>query len=310
VTEDLGFSADLRPDRKDVLLEAARRIDALAGHLGDRDPDGPDTRYGDLLRTFADEVVEFGPYPDIHEVPILELPNVDRTSAAWKAAAEQEFTFWWVRIPLLLFPRRDWSFSRLEVRVAFNPDEPTPQHRPRAFDIMPNRRFDTIMEVGSDLTIRIGADGRLTANAADLPVAAAGLPIDAQVGAGVDADARANLHLINTPTRYRVVAARVHHTDVGLDKVFWRLDGPEFFQADPPQLIVVLQVPKSAATVEMVGVMQAYRRFTLFPTRLQALIRELPAALRAFFTQGAPISARIRYDLGPAVARATAGGTP
>jgi hypothetical protein len=83
--------------------------------------------------------------------------------------------------------------------------------------------------------------------------------------------------------------------------VFWRLDGGEFFRESPPQLIVIVQVPRGCTNPEMLGVMQAYRRFNLFPAGLQAAIRQLPEALRAFFSQGAPIRATARYDLAPAV---------
>jgi hypothetical protein len=278
-------------------------LDALAGHLGD-EPAGAvhgASDFGDLVRGLVEDTAEFGTYPDIYPIPVLDLPYVDRTSPAWKAALEDGFTFWWLRIPLVLFPRRDWAFNRLEVRIEFNPQEPDPQLRPKAFDILPNRRFDTIMKAGAQISVTVGADGRFAVNTGNFALDVGG--VSASVGAGVRAGASIGGELGFTAMPYRAVAARVDHTNEGLERVFWRLDGAEFFQENPPQLIVILQVPRGCVSPEMLAVMQAYRRFNLFPAGLQAAIRQLPEALRVFFSQGAPIGATAKYQLTPTIPR-------
>jgi len=296
--DELDFSAELTDARTSILMDAARRVDALAGHLGDEhgsDP-APD-QFGDLLRRLTEDSVEFGAFPDVLPVPILDLPNADRTSVAWQAALDDGFTFWWVRLPVLLFPRKGWGFTRLEMRIEFNPDEPEPRHRPRAFDILPNRRFDTLVSAGVELDVGVGADGHFSVRPGELPLpgGSAGGAVAVGIGAAVRLDV--------VPIRLRMTKARVNHTAEGLDKVFWRLDGAEFFAENPPQLIVILQVPREAEFVQIRAIMRAYRRFTFFPAGLQAMIRQLPAALRTFFSEGAPIGAAVRFDLTPIVRR-------
>ena len=117
------------------------------------------------------------------------------------------------------------------------------------------------------------------------------------VGAGASAKARIGGEVGVGPLAVRMVAARVDHTAEGLEKVFWRLDGAEFFEENQPELVVVLQVPKGVETFDVVGVLQAYRRFNLFPAGLQAAVRQLPEALRVFFSGGAPLSAQTTYAL-------------
>lgn len=297
--DDLEFSGAVVADRAALLLDAARRIDALSAHLGETADADPDAGYGELVRGLAEDVAEFGEFPDIHPVPLLELPDADRTSAAWQAAQDAEFTFWWIRLPLLLFPRRGWAFTRLEVRAEFNAGEPDPARKPKVFDILPNRRFDTIMRAGVELSVGLGADGRFSAGTGAVP----GIPLEA----GVDAEAGVKVNLAITPVRYRMAASRVDHSAEGLSKVFWRLDGAEFFQENPPQLIVILQVPKAAEGVELQAVLRAYRRFALFPAGLRAMVLELPDALRTFFRGGAPIQAVARYDLSPATGNGARG---
>ncbi|NUR69726.1 MAG: hypothetical protein HOU81_02810 [Hamadaea sp.] len=305
-SDDLDFSADLTEDRTAVLLDAARRVDALSGHLGPGADD--DSEFGALLRTLNEDAVEFGSFPDVLPVPILDLPNADRTSPAWRAALDDGYTFWWIRLPILLFPRRGWGFTRLEMRVEFNPDEPDPRRRPRAFDILPNRRFDTIVSAGGEFHVGVGADARLAVKVPTIPLdaigALAGVPLPLAAGGKAQADAGASVDVALAPVRFRMTAARVDHTAEGLEKVFWRLDGAEFFAEDPPQLVIILQVPRGVESVQMRAVMRAYRRFTFFPAGLQSMIRELPSALRAFFSQGAPVGDTRSYDLTPAVRHA------
>ncbi|MCP2324090.1 hypothetical protein HDA40_002597 [Hamadaea flava] len=302
-SDDLDFSADLTEDRAAVLLDAARRVDALSGHLGATGE--ADNEFGDLLRALNEDSVEFGSFPDVLPVPILDLPNADRTSAAWRAALEEGYTFWWIRLPILLFPRRGWGFTRLELRVDFNPDEPDPRRRPRAFDILPNRRFDTIVSAGGEFHVGVGADAKLAVKVPTIPLdaigALAGVPLPLSAGGKAKAEVGASVDVALAPVRFRMTAARVDHTAEGLEKVFWRLDGAEFFAEDPPQLVIILQVPRDVESVRMRAVMRAYRRFTFFPAGLQAMIRELPSALRAFFTQGAPVGDTRSYDLSPVV---------
>jgi hypothetical protein len=116
-------------------------------------------------------------------------------------------------------------------------------------------------------------------------------------GAGAQAQASVGTQVAFGPIDFRAVAARVDHTAPGLEKVFWRLDGSEFFQENQPELIVVLQVPHEVTSATVRGVLQAYRRFNLFPAPLQAAIRQLPEALRVFFQQGAPLADYKTYEL-------------
>ncbi|WP_433043978.1 hypothetical protein [Dactylosporangium sp. CS-033363] len=294
---EFQFSAEPTEERATLLRDAARRVDALTGHLGDveRGTDPKDGQFGDLLREMAEDKVAFAAFPDVLPVPILDLPGADKTSAAWRAALDEGFTFWWVRLPALLFPRKGWGFTRLEFRVEFSPGEADPRNRPKAFDILPNRRFDTLVAAGVELNVGVGADGHFSVRTGELPLpgGSAGGAAAAQIGAAVRLDI--------VPVRFRMAKAKVNHTAEGLEKVFWRLDGAEFFAENPPQMIVILQVPRATQEVRVVAAMRAYRRLMLLPAGLQTMIRQLPEALRTFFAQGAPIGATADYDLTPIV---------
>lgn len=286
----MDFSSQAVEDRAALLRDAADRLDRLAGHLGEGDAETDP--YGQLLRDLVTDRAEFAAHPDLRP-----LPAVSPAQAAVSAfRMADRFSFWWLRIPLLLFPRRNWAFTRLEVRIEFSPHQQRAELRPKAFDILPNRRFDTVMKAGSHVLLSVGADGHF---AVQVPEVGVGLPTLGTATAGVGGSARASVgaEVGYGPVQVRAVAARVDHTAEGLEKVFWRLDGAEFFQENQPELIVVIQVPRRVRTATVVGVLQAYRRFNLFPAGLQAAVRQLPEALRVFFAGGAPLDARATYDL-------------
>jgi hypothetical protein len=286
----VDFSSQVAGNRSALLLEAAERLDRLAGHLGETD--GEPDPYGQLLRDLIADTAEFAASPDLRPLPAVSPSQA--TASSFRL--QDRFSFWWLRIPLLLFPRRNWAFNRLEVRVEFSPQEQRADLRPKVFDILPNRRFDTVMRAGARVLLSVGADGHFSVETPEImtPLPPVGM---VSAGAGAQAQASVGAQAGFGPIQFRAVAARVDHSAEGLDKVFWRLDGAEFFQENQPELIVVLQVPREVDTATVVGVLQAYRRFNLFPAGLQAAIRQLPEALRVFFAQGAPLEARAIYDL-------------
>jgi hypothetical protein len=284
------FTYQAPQNRAALLFDAADRIERLSSHLGE----GHVTQepYSALLRELSSDTAEFAAHPDVRPLPQVSPSTVAVTTFK----LESRFTFWWLRIPLVLFPRRNWAFTRLEVRIEFSPDETRPELRPKAFDILPNRRFDAVLKAGAHALLSVGADGHFAVRTPDVVLPVGGV---AAVAAGAGAQAKASLgtHVEFGPVDFRAVAARVDHTAPGLEKVFWRLDGSEFFQENQPELIVVLQVPQEVENATVVGVLQAYRRFNLFPSPMQAAIRQLPEAMRVFFQQGAPLADRTTYEL-------------
>lgn len=280
------FSAAAPVDRAALLLDAADRVERLAGHLGEGD--APPDRFGAMLRDLAEDKAEFAA-----QVDVRPLPQVD-PAAEFRLA--DRFSFWWLRIPLLLFPRRDWAFTRLEVQIELSPDEPGPERRPKAFDILPSRRFDEIFTVGGHVRVGVGADGRFAVETPDVSVPLGG-GAELTAGAGARASASAGADVGAGPVGFRAVKARIDHSAPGLERVFWRLDGAQFFQENQPELVVVLQVPRGVRQASVVGVLQAYRRFNFFPAGLQSVIRQLPEALRVFFRNGAPLADQRSYDL-------------
>jgi hypothetical protein len=114
---------------------------------------------------------------------------------------------------------------------------------------------------------------------------------------GVDASTAAKLGLLAGPFEYRVVSAKIEQNGPGMDWVFWRLDGAEFFQEDRPDLAVLLQVPHSTRDLKIDARMQAYRYFSFLGADLREVIKGIPEKLRALFEGGLPVADARAYDL-------------
>ena len=98
---------------------------------------------------------------------------------------------------------------------------------------------------------------------------------------------------------YNVKKAKIDHSAIGLEKVFWRLDGAEFFQESDFPLVVVLQVPKETKEVKVAAVMQASRYFAFLSADLQDAVSELGRRFRTFFEAGIPIQDQKLWDITP-----------
>lgn len=82
-----------------------------------------------------------------------------------------------------------------------------------------------------------------------------------------------------------------------MEWVFWRIDGPEFFHENTPDLIVIAQVPMATKDFHISAKMQAYRRFSFLTANVQVAIKNISQLLRGFFQEGLPIYDERDYDL-------------
>jgi len=278
-------------DRASVLEEAARSIDDRRTHLGGADEAVPETPEGQLLRALKDDIAELGDFPEVVKITDQDfLASQFKSVPAPFARLKRDYNFYWVRYPLRLFPRRNWAFNRLELYVNFNQDAP-PADRPRAYQILPARQFQQLLELSDQLEVHLDENFQFSAKVSQLD---ANLPqAEASLGGGVGTDFSGGLGLVVGPFMYRWKRAKVEHTDTGLTSVFWRLDGAEFFQDDAPAFVTILQVPKDVENVQIDAELMAYRYFNFASAGLQDSIRVLSEKLQNWFKGGMPVNDRL-----------------
>jgi hypothetical protein len=283
---DNGHALLSQAERARLLADAAARLDRRASKLG---PGGEprETEQGRLVRMFAEDKAEVG------RPEILPLPAAALVSPAVEAPdLTRSESHFWLAFPVSLWTRASRGFNRIEFKVSFNPGEQDDSRRPTTVDALPDHELVTRFESSAELSLAIGADFKFRAGLPDVPL---GLP--ATLAANADAQVEARAKLVLSPKKYVIRAARVTRSGLGLGYVFWRLERDAFAEENDPGLRVILRVPAGTERLDVSVEMVARRYASMFGAGLREGIRDLPAAMRDFFTRGTPILATGGWDL-------------
>jgi hypothetical protein len=292
--DDASFSVDASTlDRRRLLADAARELDVLSGHFGPGGEPSPSPE-GELARLLSQEIAELGEFPDAREITAADFAVTGEAPPAAFSLGARDNLYVWMRIPLALRPKVDWAFSRLELGIEFNPGDGDPRLRPKAHAILPHRRFQTFFEGRARAELSFDSRFELSAG-----IPRVDLPAPVPVGAEAQAAARVGGGLgVRTNYEWRLKRARIDHTETGLARVFWRIDGAEFFAEDVPTPIVVIRVPRPAGELRVAAALQVYRHISLLNASMQQRILGLPRRLKDFFTGGSPLRDEVAWDLG------------
>jgi hypothetical protein len=295
---ELGFTVDAAHfDRQAILRDAATLIDAAVGHLG---PGGAvaESDEGRLTRALSDDEARLPAYPDMHRITDADFLAQHKAMPVTLQQLAENFNFYWLRFPIGLRPQLHWAFNLLEVRVEFGAGAP-PHLRPKAYRILPDKQFKTLLEANMSLEFKLNENLEFEASTGQLAAAAG--PATARATAAAGGTAKAGAGAVFGPFQYSVKQAKIDHTAPGLEWVFWRLDGAQFFQEDVPELITILQVPKELKACEVKAELQASRYFNFAAAPLQKAIAQIPALLKGFFEAGLPLRDEKTWTVTPSL---------
>jgi hypothetical protein len=285
-------------NRQALLSEAAEQLDLGAAHLGPGDP-APATPEGALVRALQQDAAEFAAFPDVYRIRDQDFLGKSLPVPLRFKELSKDFRFYWLYLPIGLRPLRNWAFSRLEVLIEFNAGDAAPHLRPKAYQILPDKKFQRLFEVATSLDVKLDENFEFTAT---VPKVGGNVgPVTGEVDASVAGKAAAGLGLVVGPFKITQNRAKIDHTPTGMEKVFWRLDGAEFFEQDAPNLVVILQVPNETKHVYVSGALLAYRNFKYASAGLREAVEHLSRSLRDFLKAGAPLRSELSvpWDLTP-----------
>jgi hypothetical protein len=287
-----GFSiGPPRGNRTDILMEAVRNANAGDVTLGSGHGAGPpaDTEVAAVLRSFASDRAEFAAFPDVYR--ITEADFIKRGLPAPVALTALTDKFYWIRFPIGLVPQRGWAFDKLEVGIKFLETD-SPLTRAKAHQILPDKKFQEQLNIDTGLTLTLGENLEFQAKGA------LGHEAIGKADASVDVKGAAKLGVVAGPFQYRFVRAKIDHTSTGMEWVFWRLDGEEFFQENTPDLVVIARVPAAAKELRVEAELRACRYFQYATADLKDVVDRLVDRLRKFFRdEGLAIGDRKEYNL-------------
>jgi hypothetical protein len=281
------------PDRRAFLLAAAAAIDQAHANLAPGQPI-TETPEGALARALADDTVEFAGTPVWYHITDQDFLSRKMPVPVNFTELTQRFSFYWMYCPIALFPQRNWGFNRLDVILQLNPTEIKPEFRPKAYQILPDKKFQQLLELSDSLDVRLNENFQFSAQASPQKVTSAIGSVGA--GAGIDAKGAGSMGLVVGPFTYSIKKAQIDHTPVGMEMVRWRIEGAKFFQEDSPELIVVVQVPKGTGEVDVAAALEARRYFNYGAAGLQDVVKRLTEKFRKFFEDGMPLKHQVRWN--------------
>lgn len=152
--------------------------------------------------------------------------------------------FYQVNIPIKLFPKSGWAFTRLECSIEFCPDES--EYSPIVHDMFPRDVWGDIMSLNTQLDISLNHNLSFQARQ------------ETKVRMGLRGCFKAGVFSYNV-RRSKVLARG--RGDVGC---FWRLDGKDCVNDEDIMLSVILAVPKTRKKpLHANGSLRAYHDFQL-----------------------------------------------
>lgn len=293
--EPLEFSFDMEGiDRNALLADAAERLNVLSQHLGEGVSEGADSPLAALVKELQGDAAEFAKSPVVRKITEDTFATGNLKIGERFKELSLDNNLYCVEFPVYLHPKRGWGFNKLEAIVEFNPGA-DPLTRPKAFRILPEKQFQTQLLAGTHLEFALDENLEFSAKSGLLDTKVGNAQASANAAAG--AKTATGFNLLAGPFTYTVKRAKIEHSAVGLEKVFWRVDGAEFFQENDFPFVVVLQVPKATKELKVAGVMQAYRYFSFLSADLQDAVSELGRRLRTFFEAGLPKQDKQVWDI-------------
>jgi len=290
MAEELKFTYDASGiNRSDLLEKAARTVDEFKWI--DLSPGGGSeavtTPEAQLLRELDGDVARFSGFPVVRRISEDDFAEHGLKVPVRFEQLGKLYRFYWIGFPIVLIPKRNWPFHRLECLVEFNPGQGVGHLLPKAYQILPDKKFQELFRMNDGLEIRLGENFEFEAS------------VESKVKAAVKAKAAADLGIIVGPFSYSIKRALIDHTAVGLEKVFWRVEGTSFFQDDDLTFVVIAQVPSDTTEVKIAAAMQVYRDFSLAAANVTAAIENLGTWLKSFFQAGMPIRDTKTWDISP-----------
>lgn len=297
ISENLEFDLDMKTDeRRKILMAAATKIDEMDSHLG-RGRETKRTTEAELLEALTEDVAEFA-YPVVHRVTETHFPTSKVPVPATFQQLSKDYRYYWINFPLNLVPKQNWRFDCIQLRIEFNPEEVRAPHlRPKAYQILPDERFQKMLEAKTHLEICL--DENLEFSVATGTLEAQLEKAKAKIGAGVDAQVGGGIRLVAGPFAYSIKRAMITHSPPGVEKIVWRIVGKEFFEENAAAIVVIAQVPNKTRKVNITGEMRVTRQYGYFTAPLSEFVRHLPDAMKGFFEKGMPLCAKASWDITP-----------
>ncbi|KNY26490.1 hypothetical protein [Pseudobacteroides cellulosolvens] len=304
------FSVDLSNiDRDSYIYEAAKLADELkdkkAVFSGNLKPDNtpassnyntlssatiPKSDEGDIIRTLAQDIASFSNEPEVYKITGKDFIEKNRDIPHIFSQFSEDYNFYWIRFPINIVKKSGWAFNKLEAIIDFLADPHDPHRYPKVFQILPDKKHMYFIQANGSVAINIDENFQFAANP--------NIETKGLMGAAeVSAKSKTSNGLVVGPFKYSLNKAKMDHSDIGSQWLFWMLNGIEFVQDTSPDFVIITQLHKNTNKLNIRAQLQAYYDYSLLNTDLQTIVSDLPDTIRSYFIKGCPVRDIKEYHL-------------
>ena len=133
------------------------------GYMSEKGADRGRGRIFDILTKLDAEQASFSPRLDVRRLTLKDFNEKGLQAAKEIKDSFRNYLFYQVGIPVTLFPRAGWAFTRLECWIKFCPDEPDVPKRPVVHDIFPEDVWQEILSFQNQLSVGLDEELRFRA---------------------------------------------------------------------------------------------------------------------------------------------------
>ncbi|HYB01967.1 MAG TPA: hypothetical protein VED37_17225 [Ktedonobacteraceae bacterium] len=281
--------------RRALLEEASRTFDAIPGHLGSKsfDISPRKTLEGKLASEMIDQdKLEFNDFPLLEKITDQDFEACKMVIPARFEQLSQNYNFYKVLFRIYLHSASDWSFDHFRLALGMHSPTAPQQLQPISYEILPAKKFQQYLKAGSGVTIYFDTNFELMARTS---TNASVSDVSMTTHASSDSKSIVGLEVGSLP--YGLKKIKLDHSELGTQKVWWKLIGSEFFEKESLEFLLVMQVPKETVDVNIEASMSAARYFQFANTSLRYAVSQLSEAPRLFFEEGCPIEAVKTWNL-------------
>src|SRR5215467_13100503 len=182
--DNAGFDFDdvAGINRKELLIDAAHRLDGLRGYLSGQG-EVRETPEGEMVRALAQDEGRFARSLTVRNITDKEYVVRNLPVPVSVTELFRKYRHYFMEFPFELDPAAGWSFNKLEVRIDFNPDKSGQAELPKIFQIFPDPKFQKLFEANANLEVGVKANGEFSAKpgSVDLLVGQAAFKVGADL---------------------------------------------------------------------------------------------------------------------------------
>jgi hypothetical protein len=195
---------------------------------------------------------------------------------------ENQFDFYYMILPVSLFPDRGAQFQLVECLLNFGPEG---KSQPIVHKVFPQSQWRSLLEWGGRLDLALNGDLDWEAAIAAGKIAeVAG--IKGVPRGKITAKNRFKGHVLVPDFTFKLSKAEIIATGEGDTWCKWRLQNPELREQATVPFVVIFQVPQGTKAIELTGKFIAEPRMRWLAAQLDPVFSELSKLFKKLFKKG------------------------